>query len=44
MRAGATTGEINLKKNCGDAPPRIFADYRVRVGSAPAGVELIEML
>lgn len=35
---------VTVGKNCGDASPRSFADYQVTVGSAPAGVELIEML
>ncbi|MDW7771619.1 MAG: type I-C CRISPR-associated protein Cas7/Csd2 [Desulfobulbaceae bacterium] len=35
---------ITVEKNCGDMPPRSFADYSVTVGAAPAGVELIEML
>ena len=35
---------ITVKKNCGDKPPRSFADYTVEVGGAPEGVELIELL
>jgi CRISPR-associated protein Csd2 len=35
---------VCVKKNCGDKPPRSFADYTVEVGDAPDGVELIEML
>lgn len=35
---------IKVGKNCGDAPPRLFADYDVTVGDAPAGVTLIEMI
>ncbi|MCF7847861.1 MAG: type I-C CRISPR-associated protein Cas7/Csd2 [Kiritimatiellales bacterium] len=35
---------VTIQKNCGDAPPRSFADYTVSVGAAPTGVELIEML
>ncbi len=37
---------VTVEKNCGDAPPRSFADYTVTVDKAnvPAGVELIEMI
>ena len=35
---------VEVEKNCGDKPPRSFADYAVNVGEAPDGVELIEML
>jgi CRISPR-associated protein Csd2 len=35
---------VKVEKNCGDNPPRSFSDYKVEVGEAPAGVELIEML
>jgi CRISPR-associated protein Csd2 len=35
---------VSVEKNCGDKPPRSFADYTVEVGAAPTGVELIEML
>ncbi len=35
---------VKVERNCGDAPPRSFADYTVTVGTAPTGVELIEML
>ena len=35
---------VSVENNCGDAPPRSFADYDVSVGEAPAGVEIIEML
>lgn len=35
---------MTVEKNCGDAPPRSFADYTVTVGDAPAGVQKIEML
>lgn len=35
---------VKVEKNCGDNPPRSFADYDVSVGKAPDGVELIEML
>jgi CRISPR-associated protein Csd2 len=35
---------VKVEKNCGDNPPRSFADYTVSVGAAPDGVELIEML
>jgi CRISPR-associated protein Csd2 len=35
---------VKVEKNCGDAPPRSFADYTVTVGDAPVGVEKIEML
>lgn len=37
-------GLVKVEKNCGDIPPRSFADYTVSVGKAPDGVELIEML
>jgi CRISPR-associated protein Csd2 len=35
---------VSVEKNCGENPPRAFADYTVVVGEAPTGVELIEML
>jgi CRISPR-associated protein Csd2 len=35
---------VKVEKNCGEKPPRSFADYTVAVGAAPDGVELIEML
>jgi CRISPR-associated protein Csd2 len=35
---------VSVEKNCGDMPPRSFGNYTVTVGTAPAGVELIEML
>jgi CRISPR-associated protein Csd2 len=35
---------VTVEKNCGDLPPRSFGDYRVAVGSAPDGVEIIEKL
>lgn len=35
---------VKVKKNCGENPPRSFADYTVEIGDAPDGVELIEML
>jgi CRISPR-associated protein Csd2 len=35
---------VTVEKNCGDAPPRSFADYTVKIGEAPDGVELIDML
>ncbi|MBC7356255.1 MAG: type I-C CRISPR-associated protein Cas7/Csd2 [Desulfomicrobiaceae bacterium] len=35
---------VTVEKNCGDAPPRSFAHYTMTVGSAPVGVQLIEML
>ncbi|NIA31524.1 MAG: type I-C CRISPR-associated protein Cas7/Csd2 [Actinobacteria bacterium] len=35
---------VRVDKNCGEVPPRSFADYNVTVGATPAGVELIEML
>lgn len=35
---------VQVEKNCGDMPPRSFSDYKVTVGSAPAGVQLSEML
>jgi CRISPR-associated protein Csd2 len=35
---------VKVEKNCGEKPPRSFADYDVSVGAAPDGVELTEML
>ena len=35
---------VRVEKNCGEKPPRSFADYKVSVGEAPEGVEKIEML
>ncbi len=35
---------VKVEKNCGENPPRSFADYTVEVGQPPAGVELVEML
>ncbi|MCL7489412.1 MAG: type I-C CRISPR-associated protein Cas7/Csd2 [Desulfobulbaceae bacterium] len=35
---------VSVEKNCGEMPARSFVDYQVTVGSAPAGVKLIEML
>jgi CRISPR-associated protein Csd2 len=35
---------VKVEKNCGDKPPRDFSDYTVTIGSAPDGVELIDML
>ncbi len=35
---------VTVQKNCGENPPRSFADYMVSVGDAPNGVELIKML
>lgn len=35
---------ITVEKNCGEAPPRSFADYTVTVGEAPNGVGIINML
>ena len=36
---------VEIKRNKeSQGPARSFADYQVTVGSAPAGVELIEML
>lgn len=35
---------VRVEKNCGDNPPRSFADYTVSVGDAPGGVEKIDML
>jgi CRISPR-associated protein Csd2 len=35
---------VKVEKNCGNLPPRSFNDYTFAVGSAPDGVELIEML
>lgn len=31
---------VTVSKNCGDNPPRSFADYTVSVGEAPEGVEI----
>lgn len=35
---------VTVEKNCGENPPRSFADYTVEIGEAPDGVELIVML
>jgi len=35
---------VKVEKNCGEAPPRSFNDYTVTVGSAPAGVEILQKL
>ena len=35
---------VTVAKKCGEKPPRSFDDYTVKVGDAPNGVELIEML
>ncbi|MBW1927329.1 MAG: type I CRISPR-associated protein Cas7, partial [Deltaproteobacteria bacterium] len=37
---------VTVEKNCGDDPPRSFADYTVTVdkGSAPSGVSVDEKL
>ncbi|QBG46197.1 type I-C CRISPR-associated protein Cas7/Csd2 [Verrucomicrobia bacterium S94] len=35
---------VKVEKNCGERPPRSFADYDVKIGEAPEGVDLIEML
>ena len=35
---------VSVAKNCGDNPPRSFADYSVSIGEVPNGVEKIEML
>lgn len=35
---------VKVEKSCGDNPPRSFADYKVEIGEAPDGVELIEKL
>ncbi len=31
---------VKVEKNCGENPPRSFADYTVSVGDAPSGVEI----
>lgn len=33
---------VTIEKNCGDAPPRSFADYTVSIGEAPAGFTIEE--
>ncbi|QHI69685.1 type I-C CRISPR-associated protein Cas7/Csd2 [Tichowtungia aerotolerans] len=35
---------VKVAKNCGEKPPRSFADYTMEIGDAPDGVKLIEML
>ena len=35
---------VQVKKSCGDRPPRTFSDYGVSIGSAPANVEILEKL
>lgn len=35
---------IEVEKNCGDKPPRSFADYSVSVNEPPDGVTLIDMI
>ncbi len=35
---------VQIEKNCGDAPPRSFADYTVTIGEKLNGVETIEKL
>ncbi len=35
---------VRVEKNCGDNPPRSFADYTVTVGAAPEGVKLQEKI
>ncbi len=35
---------VEVEKNCGEAPPRSFADYTVSVDPAPDGVQILEML
>ncbi len=35
---------VSVGKNCGDVPPRSFADYTVTVGDTPDDIDLIEML
>lgn len=35
---------VKVEKNCGEKPPRSFADYDVSVGDAPDGVEIDEKL
>jgi len=35
---------VTVEKNCGEKPPRSFADYTVTVGEPPDGVEKLEML
>ncbi|MCF8131466.1 MAG: type I-C CRISPR-associated protein Cas7/Csd2 [Deltaproteobacteria bacterium] len=35
---------VKVENTSGDTPPRSFNDYRVSIGSAPSGVEIIQML
>jgi len=35
---------VKVEKNCGDKPPRSFADYDVAVGEAPEGVTIDEKI
>lgn len=35
---------VKVEKNCGEHPPRSFADYTVTVGDAPVGVKIDEKL
>ncbi len=35
---------VTVEKNCGEKPPRSFADYTVEVGKTPDGVEMLDML
>lgn len=35
---------VKVEKNCGEKPPRSFADYDVSIGDAPDGVDINEML
>lgn len=35
---------VEVKKNCGDAPPRSITDYDITISEAPDGVELIKMI
>jgi len=35
---------VQVKKNCGENPPRSFSDYNVSVGDAPDGVTIISMI
>lgn len=35
---------VNVRKNCGERPPRSFGDYTVTIGNAPEKIEIFEML
>jgi CRISPR-associated protein Csd2 len=35
---------VKVEKNCGENPPRSFADYTVSLGAAPNGVEIKEVI